>query len=289
MEIANVEMAPSGITAARDHMKVVNHGVLADPRVRLIVEDGRYFLLTTTETFDVILSDSIHPRYSGNGSLYTLNYYRLCAQRLNPGGIVSMWLPMYGLTTKNYRMILRSFQAVFPHTTIWYPNSTMNSYTVVMGSREPARIDMDRLAAQLSGPVLADLLLIRAHDPERILDYLITADDGVAELAGDAPFHTDDRPAVEYESAKVLERRATVYNNLREVALVRGPPFPYLTGQYNRERLERFYEATTHSLLAQGLQLLGRTADAKEEYLQSVAINPEDMEPVDFLLWLPVQ
>jgi len=268
-------------------MKVVNHGVLTDSRVRLIVEDGRNFLLTTTETFDVILSDSIHPRYSGNGSLYTLDYYQLCAQRLNPGGIVSMWLPMYGLTTRNYRMILRSFQSVFPHTIIWYVNSTLNSYTVVMGSREPAQIDMSRLAAQLTGPVLADLVVIRAHDPERILDYFITADDGVAKLAGDVPFHIDDRPAVEYESAKILERHATVFNNLRQVALARETPFRYLTGRYNRERLERFYEATTHSLLAQGLQLLGKTADAREEYLQSVAINPEDLEPVDFLSWLP--
>jgi len=285
-QITIVEMSPSVISASGKHMGIVNHGVLTDPRTRIIVQDGRNFLLTTHETFDVILSDSIHPRYSGNGSLYTLDYYRLCAQHLNPGGIVSMWLPMYGVTTRNYRMILRSFQAVFPHTLIWYVNSTMNSYTIVMGSREPAQIDMTRLSAQLTGRVLADLSVIRAQDPERILDYLITADGGVANISGDVPFHTDDRPAVEYESARALERRSTVYNNLRLVALGREPPFRYLTGRYNRERLERFYEATSHSLLAQGLQMLGKTAEAREEYLQAVAINPEDPEPVDFLPWI---
>lgn len=281
-QITIVEMAPSVITAARGHMRVVNYGVLDDPRVRLIVQDGRNFLLTTTDTFDVILSDSIHPRYAGNGSLYTLDYFRLCAQRLNPGGVVSMWLPIYGLTARNYRMILRSFHAVFPHTIVWYVNSTISSYTIVMGSREPARIDMTSLAAQLTGRVLTDLSVIRANDPERILDYFITADDGVGKLAGDIPFHTDDRPVVEYESARALERHVTVFDNLKLIAMAREQPFRYLTGHYNRARLERFYEATSHSLLGQGLQLLGKTAEAREEYFQAVTINPEDREPLDF-------
>ena len=283
-QITIVEMAPSVITASREHLGVINNGVLNDPRVRLIVQDGRNFLLTTAETFDVILSDSIHPRYSGNGSLYTLDYYRLCAKRLNPGGIVSMWLPMYGLTTRNYRMILRSFHAIFPHTTVWYVNSTINSYSIVMGTREPARIDMTRLAAQLTGRVLEDMANISAHDPERILDYFITADDGVGKLAGDVPFHTDDRPVVEYESARVLGRRTTVFDNLKQVAMAREEPFPYLTGRYNRVRLERFYEATSHSLLGHGLYLLGKTAEARKEYLQAVAINPEDLEPIDLFI-----
>jgi len=32
--------------------------------------------------------------------------------------------------------------------------------------------------------------------------------------------------------------------------------------------------------------MLGKTAEAREEYLQAVAINPEDPEPVDFLPWI---
>lgn len=283
-QITIVEMAPSVIAASRRYMRGVNYGVLDDPRIRLIVNDGRNFLLTTTETFDVILSDSIHPRYAGNGSLYTLDYFRLCSQRLNPGGIVSMWLPIYGLTTSNYRMILRSFQEVFPHTIVWYVNSTISSYTVVMGSREPAMIDMNSLSAQLTGRVLTDMSLIHAHEPERILDYFITADDGVGKLAGDIPFHTDDNPVVEYESARALDRRTTVFENLKLIAMAREEPFRYLTGRYNHARLERFYEATSHSLLAQGLHVLGKTAEARKEYSQAITINPEDMEPLDLFV-----
>lgn len=283
-QITIVEMAPSVIDAAREYMRGINYDVLDDPRIRLIVQDGRNFLLTTTETFDVILSDSIHPRYAGNGSLYTLDYFRLCSQRLNPGGIVSMWLPIYGLTTDNYRMILRSFREVFPHTIVWYVNSTISSYTVVMGSREPAMIDMTNLSAQLTGRVLTDMSLIHAHEPERILDYFITADDGVGELAGDIPFHTDDNPVVEYESARALDRHTTVFQNLKLIAMAREEPFRYLTGRYNHARLERFYEATGHSLLAQGLYVLGKTAEARKEYSQAIKINPEDMEPLDLFV-----
>ena len=124
--ITIAEISPEVLEVSNARLGMVNHGVLRDPRVHLEINDGRNFILGTREKFDVILSDSIHPRYAGNGSLYTRDYFELCRQRLNPGGVISMWLPMYSLTTRNYLQIVRAFRDVFPNTTIWsVPNRTV--------------------------------------------------------------------------------------------------------------------------------------------------------------------
>ena len=85
-EMRIAEISPEVPRAADRYFRSVNHGVLADARIRLTINDGRNFVLASPESFDVILSDSIHPRYAGNGSLYTEDYFRLCARRLKPGG-----------------------------------------------------------------------------------------------------------------------------------------------------------------------------------------------------------
>ncbi|MFN3414322.1 MAG: spermidine synthase, partial [Thermoanaerobaculum sp.] len=87
---------------------------------------GRNVLLATRERFDVILSDSIHPVFAGNSSLYTREYFELCRDRLNPGGVVSMWLPLYSLRTDSYLAILRAFWEVFPNTVVWYNPNVLN-------------------------------------------------------------------------------------------------------------------------------------------------------------------
>ena len=87
--------SPEVLEVSNARLGNVNHGVLRDTRVHVEINDGRNYVMATRERFDVILSDSIHPRYAGNGSLYTRDYFDLCKQRLNPGGVISTWLPMY--------------------------------------------------------------------------------------------------------------------------------------------------------------------------------------------------
>jgi len=76
-QITVVEISKGIVRNADTYFRSVNHGVARAKNVRFIYFDGRSYLQNSSETYDVILSDSIHPRYSGNGSLYTKNYYQL--------------------------------------------------------------------------------------------------------------------------------------------------------------------------------------------------------------------
>jgi spermidine synthase len=204
-----VEISPEVADAAAQFFPDVNHGVLSDPRVQLTINDGRNFVLATLESFDVILSDSIHPRYAGNGSLYTRDYFRLCSRRLKPGGVISMWLPMYALLPENYRSIIRAFSEVFPNVSIWYAHSVPNSFTIVLATPEPRmRLSDFRDRVTTSG-VARDLSEIGAADPAELLSYLMLAPADVRRWVADTPPHVDDRPAVEFESGRTIARVGT--------------------------------------------------------------------------------
>ncbi len=200
-----VEISPAVLAASDRFFPEINHGVLADPRTAVEINDGRNFLLATAERFDAVLSDSIHPRYAGNGSLYSREYFALVAARLEPGGVVSMWLPTYTLTPRNYFMILRAFADVFPHLVVWYEPSALNPFTIVTGRREAGPWDAAAIARGFATPrvreALADLGV--AGPAELFACYLAGAPELAATLAA-VPPHVDDLPAVEYESGTLL-------------------------------------------------------------------------------------
>src|SRR5207244_3721749 len=66
-----------------------NYDVFKDPRVEVVYDDARHYILTTKETFDIITSDPIHPWVKGSATLYTEEYFELVKRRLNPGGVVT--------------------------------------------------------------------------------------------------------------------------------------------------------------------------------------------------------
>ncbi len=223
-----VEISPEVIAAAGRWFSDVNHGVLHDPRVRVIVNDGRNFLLATRETYDVILSDSIHPLYAGNSTLYTREYFELCRSRLEPGGVVSMWLPLYSLDRESFLRILRAFHEVFPHTVVWYDSTTVNENTVVTGRLDegPISIDWERLADE---GVMASVRVGGIETSSELLATLLLGPADVARLTGDIPPLTDDLPYVEYISGRLLERDRSWLSNLSMLVAARTTENPFKT------------------------------------------------------------
>ena len=221
-----VEISPEVLRASDRLFAHINHHVLADPRVRTIINDGRNYLLATDATYDVILSDSIHPVYAGNSTLYTLEYFRLCREHLNPGGIVSMWLPLYSLDQDSFLRILRAFVEVFPRTVVWHDTGTVNEFTVVTGQVEPGPV---RIRWNLlEDPRLAESLRIAGLDSPLALGAdLLQGPREVAFLTRNVPPHVDDLPVVEYLSGRVLDRDRTWYDNLALLAAFRARSNPF--------------------------------------------------------------
>jgi len=290
-KIIIAEISQSVIKKASKYFLSVNHGVLEDPRVEVVFTDGRNKVLADKQTYDVILSDSVHPRFSGNGSLYTYDYYRLLKDRLKPGGLVSQWLPFYSITPKNFKMIVKSFYRVFPNTSVWFCNNTINAYVIVIGKLGDSMIDFGEMKRKIAIPeVTADLVEIDSASAYKLLDFFLFANRRVGEFVGDVPLHLDDNMAVEYLSGRALSRSRTTYYNYVSLLNHRTPVENYLvnleTGGTTKEEvlqeLQRYWFATTINLKGQRLFLEGRRDEAFREFDRIPLYNPGDKEPVEY-------
>ena len=146
------EMEPLIPPTATQYFGKQNYNVLHDPRVQVIYDDARHFVLTTREKFDIITSDPIHPWVKGSATLYSKEYFELVKEHLNPGGIVTQWVPLYESSREVVKSELATFFDVFPNGTLWGNENGGGYDTVVMGQVEPARIDLDAIGARLDSP-----------------------------------------------------------------------------------------------------------------------------------------
>jgi len=275
-----IELNPDVLKVARAWFAEVNRAVLDDPRVRVRIADAKSHVAVTSRTYDLILSDSTHPRFRGNAALYARDYFANCARRLRPRGILSTWLPLYGMSVEDIRGILKSVQSVFPHVQVWYANLEPHENTIVIASRQPLAIDPAELARRLAEPpVASDLSDVGIISATELLDFFMLGDRAVSEFSRTGRLNTDDHPRLEYLAPQTLRRRQSWVDNFAALRLAREPVDPYLinTGSGERAALARWYAGTTWKLAGQSYELEGRLAQAIESYAQGVKVNPQDV------------
>jgi spermidine synthase len=153
-----------------------NYNVMHDPRVEIVYDDARHFVLTTNEKFDIITSDPIHPWVKGSATLYSQEYFDLVKQHLNPGGVVTQWVPLYETDTDTVKSEVATFFSVFPHGSIWGNDNNGAGYdTVLLGQVEQPQIDVDAIQRRLMSPEYAKVAQsLRDVGFGSVLDLLAT-------------------------------------------------------------------------------------------------------------------
>jgi spermidine synthase len=182
-----------------------NYDVLADPRVEVVYDDARHYVLTTREKFDIVTSDPIHPWVRGSGSLYSSEYFRLVKRILNPGGVVSQWVPVYQASEDAVKSELATFFSVFPSATVWAGINAGTGFDLVMlGTVGPTTIDLAALQARAAQPefrpIAESLLGVGFRSPfELMATYLGRPADLQGWTAG-AVINRDGRPWLQYRA-----------------------------------------------------------------------------------------
>jgi spermidine synthase len=154
------EIEPAIPPVATRYFGKENYNVLHDPRTQIVYDDARHFVLTTPEKFDIITSDPIHPWVKGSATLYTREYFQMVKDHLNPGGLVTQWVPLYETDVDTVKSEFATFFEVFPNGSIW-ANEDWNSggYDVfLLGSKDPLTIDVDALQRRMDSPEYAGVL-----------------------------------------------------------------------------------------------------------------------------------
>ena len=205
-----------------------NNNVLKDPRVEVIYDDARHYLLTTREKFDIVTSDPIHPWIKGAATLYTQEYFEMVKRRLNPGGVATQWVPFYESAPDVVKSQLATFFGVFSHGIIFANEGQQwDSDTVVLAPLEPRPIDADMIQKRLDSVgyarVRSSLAEVGFNDAASLLaTYLGRASDLQAWLY-DAQINTDRNLRLQYlaGTSSNAHMAAEIYGEL-----LRHRPFP---------------------------------------------------------------
>jgi predicted membrane-bound spermidine synthase len=170
-----------------------DHDPLLDPRVRLVREDGRHFLRTRREQFDIITAEPPPPVIAGVVNLYTKEYFAALAARLSPGGLATYWLPVAQFRLEGTKAVVAAFCDAFPDCTLWVG---VNHDWILMGGREftrrPSARDFGRLWRD---PLAASRLVADGleHPAQLGATYLADAAQ-LRQWIGATPPVIDDRP-----------------------------------------------------------------------------------------------
>ena len=171
-----------------------NDAILKHPKVHTYIEDGRELLLRTKSKYDIITSNAIHPRLSNN--IYTQDFYTLCRNRMNKGGIMCQWAPPNWLNEREFKAQIKAFISAFNYSQLWY----INEYTVLLlGSDEPIKIDYQLISDRFNNEkVKADLLNIAMTKPYEFVSQYSMGKNELMQYCRDTPSNTDDFPLVEF-------------------------------------------------------------------------------------------
>lgn len=105
------------VTACQQHLAHLQHGALADPRVRVIIQDAREYLRTAPEGYDVILVDLVDFLLETQGLFQ--DTILTAGHLLNPGGILVSHGPDPGPPMYEGLRMVNLLTSTFPHVA-WY-------------------------------------------------------------------------------------------------------------------------------------------------------------------------
>ena len=178
--------------------------VLADPRGRVVIADGRNHLELSEERFDIIVTDPPPPiQSSGVSVISSFEYYVEGREHLTDGGVMMQWTP-YGTTEPDLKEHIRTFASVFEHVTAIRGPGRFGFY--MLGSNLPIELDPQVARGILDRPGVLEDISGAYDSPATTVEAWLEvidihhwmADAELRAYAGTGPLITDDHPRPEY-------------------------------------------------------------------------------------------
>jgi len=121
--------------------------------VSVVYDDGRHYIRTLPPDakFDVITSDPIDPWVKGSAALNTVEFYQMCKSHLKPGGVMSLWMPLYESNLDSAKSMISTFFQVFPDGMLFSNDQHYEGYdAVLLGQVQSWKINLDGLQETLA-------------------------------------------------------------------------------------------------------------------------------------------
>jgi spermidine synthase len=188
-----VEIAGSVLESAR-FFEPDNRGIASgrDPRIHVVLGDGRAALAARRGRYDVIVANTVQPWSIGATGLYSREYFGRMRRALRPDGIAAQWVPVAGLDDERFAAILRTFFAAFPEGGVWWGANNV----LAVGAAEPLRAGLPAYRAGFARAPDAYLAAGMRSGADLAARFLASSRT-VREILRPGPILSDDRPALE--------------------------------------------------------------------------------------------
>jgi spermidine synthase len=288
-----VEIAPDVVDLALTHFGQHPDGMHLDPRVHIIEDDGRTFVASARERYDVISLEMPPQEEAGIVHFYTSEFYEHARAKLNPDGVLAQWVPIYNVTPEETRGIARTMLAVFPQSVLWHngPNLLLIGFN---GTFDPSRT---RITSRLQqAAIVRDLDVSHLGDretvltePDAFLAGFLLGPDALARYAAQGTLYTDNRPALEFtwrnfrqwgperSDHLMLANTQALRADLEDISRYLQDPDAATIAAVRRIRgryLDRL-EAVALDNLGTHAQRAGRISDARSLHTRAVTLSPE--------------
>ena len=260
---------------------------MQDPRVHLIVEDGRNYVTHTGDQYDLIsieVGQIYRPRVA---SFYTADFYQRVRSRLRPGGLVCQFLPIEFFGPGEFRTMVATLLHVFPQSVLWYNTSEL----LLVGTEgTPIKLDPQRLKTRVADHPRLKQDLDYAYwggpsyylsRPEVFVAGFLCGPEQLRTLSEGGDIYRDDRPYLEYVDAARAHRCAGYGLTLAPPlvplpAVMEGSSDEWLTAA-RKIRGQNLQEIMAHMAVSRGqdLEAEGQLRDAALEYHQALQEMPD--------------
>ncbi len=195
-QLTAVEIEPAVVSVAKA-FHPWNYRPRNDPRLKLFYDDGRNFLHSRTQTYDVIISEPSNPWISGVSALFTQEFFQLARRRLSNQGILCQWIQLYELSPKSIRVLLHTVASVFPYVYL-FGISRSSRDTLLLATRTPLPKDLSRLETWFQHPKVGQAFLRSGmRTPIDLVPRLIADSQSIRDLVRGSPLNTDDNAWIE--------------------------------------------------------------------------------------------
>ncbi len=222
-----VEIEPAVVRAAR-FFAGVNHDALADPRVHVTIADARNFLLSTSQQYDVIISEPSNPWIGGVATLFSDEFYALARSRLAREGIMLQWVHAYGLVPADLQMVVNTFQRSFPATSLWHAEGPGD--VLLLGREQVRALDLQRVRAiyRENATLREELNGLGFRSAEAMLADFTLNEMDATRYAQNGDINSDDLLPLEFSAPRSLHLD-TAELNFRTMMSFRTSDKPILT------------------------------------------------------------
>ena len=212
IDVTTVEIE-SEILGASNYFNSFNLNVLKNPNHRLLIDDGRNYLLKSEKKYDLIIQEPSDPWQSFSAALYSKEFLELVNEDLNETGLYVYWIPVYTISPEDFRNFYKTFNEVFPFNVAFAnikpkentPVRFETSEIILVGSKNTLKINPKNFAENynnLSKNSKQQLDSIKLSSSDEIYNLLIFTNEQLQEYADAAQFVTDDKPILEFSTAK---------------------------------------------------------------------------------------